>query len=169
MHKSPFQEEKSDTPMIEIFGGLFALLVVLLVVISLFTTVQFQKRTEAINTEGKFSIGLDQQSDGLVVIAHEWGLYLPLSNTKLPIQAICENNSVFIRFAREVYQGKGKQLIFSILEGGEPVMAIARQCLMTRLPNQKMTIGWMILDNELLKSIDQGDIPDYIERTLDDA
>ena len=57
---------------------------------------------------------------------------------------------------------RGDQLVFFMLEGSVSTMAIARECLRRMWPGQTLTIGWVIADNELLKSVAHSDIPGYI-------
>ncbi len=167
MSPDNFQQDNNDMPMIEIFGGLFALLLVLLVIISLLSSINLEKKMEDFDSGGEFSVGFDNNSEGFVVLSYPGGLYVPSLQQQLTLRSICQSGSAFVSFAKSIYQQKKQQLIFAIVEGGVDTMAVARQCLMKIMPQRKMTIGWIIADDELLKSLTVGDIPPHIKRVVD--
>ena len=76
--------------------------------------------------------------------------------------AICEPGSAFVDYARRVYGQERDQLVFFLLQGSIGAMSEARECLRGMWPDQVLTIGWVIADDELLKSIPLGDVPAYI-------
>ena len=52
--------------------------------------------------------------------------------------------------------------MFFLLEGSIGAMFEARECLRGMWPERVLTIGWVIADNELLKSVSLDDIPAHI-------
>ena len=68
---------------------------------------------------------------------------------------------------RRVYRADRQQIVFAILEGGVPTMAAARNCIRSVLPGRELTIGWIVANNELLKSVSLDDIPAYIRQAVE--
>ena len=69
---------------------------------------------------------------------------------------------VFREYADRVYAREQDQIVFFLLEGSIGTMFEARECLRRMWPERVLTIGWVVADQELLKSISADDIPAYI-------
>lgn len=156
-----FQEE-NNTPMMAIFGGVFGLLLVFLVVVNLYSEAAQRERLERGGEDGLYRIERLDGGSGYVVLTFSGELRIVENGVSVSPDAICAADSPFIDYARRVYENKNEQLVFFVLEGSVPVMAVARECLRQLWPDRVLTIGWVIADNELLKSVALNDIPDYI-------
>ena len=156
------QQEESNTPMMAIFGGVFGLLLVFLVVVNLYTDAAQRERLSQGAEDGLYRIERLDGGAGYIVITfpHEVRI-IETGEGVAPAQA-CEAGSAFVRYARRVYESDGEQLVFFMLEGSVPTMASVRECLRRLWPGRVLTIGWVIADDELLKSVTLGDIPGYI-------
>ena len=154
---------QSNTPIIEIFGGLFALMLVLFVVIFLFFKQEIEIRAESIQGDDDYKIGWSKDAYGYFVIAHPHYLSLLETGENISKSNLCQPNSAFVSYALNIYQKKNQQIIFTLVEGGVETMAEARNCLRTLMPNKRISIGWLIADNELLKGIALNQLPIHVE------
>ncbi len=152
--------------MVEIFGGIFALLLVLFLLMNLFSTAALVERLEAASDEGLYRVGWGASGSGFVVLAFPNELRVVETGDTAAAGEICAPASPFVSYARRVYQADGQQIIFAILEGGVPTMAEARGCMMRIMPERALAIGWIIANNELLKSVSLGDIPAYVKQAV---
>lgn len=162
-------QEENNTPMMAIFGGVFGLLLVFLVVVNLYSDAAQRERLEHSSKDGLYRIERLDGGSGYVVIAFQGELRIIESGISVAPDAVCAATSPFVDYARRVYENDGDQLVFFILENSIPTMAMARECLRQMWPQQTLTIGWVIADNELLKSVALGDIPDYIRDYAEDT
>lgn len=156
----------NDVPSIEIFGGVFALLLALLFLINLLTRAVLNERIDKVAEEGLYKINWQENGAGYVVLAFPDALRIVETGEEVPPEQICSASSGFTKYASKVYSEDKSQLIFAILEDSVPVMLLARNCIQSIMPDKRLTIGWIIADNELLKSIKLGDIPEHISEVL---
>lgn len=156
------QEQDDNTPMMAIFGGMFALMLVFLLLVNLSSGAAVRERLERGTEEGQYRIERMDGGSGFVVIAFPEMLRIVETGESVPRGRICRPESPFPRYARRVYTDDGDQLLWFILEGGVPTMAESRGCLRDMWPDRTISIGWVIADNDLLKSVALDDIPSYI-------
>ncbi len=156
-------KEENNAPMMAIFGGVFGLLLVFLVVVNLYSDAAQRERLERGSEDGMYQIERLDGGSGYVVITFPDELRIIETGVSVSPSEICATGSPFVDYAHRVYQDKGDQLVFFMLEGSVPTMAQARECLRQLWPQQVLAIGWVIADNELLKSVTLNDIPDYIQ------
>ncbi len=161
-------DQNDDMPMIEIFGGLFAVLLVLFVIITLLSSYQETTRLDDSAEPGEFTVGFQGEGEGHVVISSPNGIFIPSLGKRLDKKSICAKNSAFIPFSKDIYLNQKQQIIFAIVSGGVSSMAIARDCLRQVLYKKQLTIGWIIADDELLKSMSLNQLPDYIKHAVDE-
>ncbi len=161
------ESSTSGTPMIEIFGGIFALMLVLFLIINLLSTSALVEHLETASEEGLYRVGWGANGAGFVVITFPHELRIVESGETVSADAICQPGGAFVRYARKIYQTERQQIIFAILEDSVSTMAKARNCLRTSMPNQVLSIGWIIANNELLKSVSLNDIPPFIKKALE--
>ncbi len=145
-----------------IFGGVFGLLLVFLVIVNLYSDAAQRERLEHGAEDGLYRIERLDGGAGFVVITFPGELRIIETGASINPATLCASGSPFPEYARRVYENDGDQLVFFMLEGSVPTMAAARQCLYQMWPQQVLTIGWVIADNELLKSVALNDIPGYI-------
>lgn len=155
--------------MMAIFGGVFGLLLVFLVIVNLYSDAAQRERLERGSEEGMHRIERLDGGSGYVVLSFPNELRIIETGISIQPDSICAEGSAFVSYARRVYENNGDQLVFFILENSVPTMAIARECLRQLWADQILTIGWVIADNELLKSVAFGDIPSYIREYVGEA
>ena len=159
-------QEKNNAPMIEIFGGIFALLLVLFLLINLLSQAALIERLETTSDEGLYKIGWGASGSGYVIITFPGELRIVETNEIIVRGKICQPESPFVRYAQEIYNAKKKQIIFTLLENSVGTMAEARNCMLKIMPNRLLNIGWIIANQELLKSVSLDDIPAYIKKAV---
>lgn len=152
--------------MIEIFGGIFALMLVLFLIINMLSQGALIERLEEASDEGLYRVGWGTNGTGFVVLAFPKELRIIETSETIPAGSICSPSSPFVRYARKIYQAEKQQIIFTILENSVTTMAEARNCIMQIMPNQTLAIGWIIASNELLKSVSLNDVPAFIKKAV---
>lgn len=160
------QQEKNSIPAIEIFGGVFALLLVLFLLINLLSTVAIHERMEETNEDGLYRINWQDGGEGFVVITFPDSLRIVETNETLIYDDICSPQSAFVRYANRIYNQEKTQIIFAVLEDSIPIMRRARDCIQQQMPGKQVSIGWIIASNELLKSMKLDDIPAHIIKAV---
>ena len=157
----------SNVAAIEVFGAAFALLIVLFLMLNMLSESQIQTRLENQIEQGHYKISWDKQGEGFVVIAFPNKLLIVEKGHYIDQDKLCTSGSLFIDYARQIYQHAKQQLIFAILQQGIGTMRIARDCLMHIFPKKAISVGWIIANQELLKSVQINQIPSYIKKALE--
>lgn len=160
-------QEENNTPMIEIFGGIFALMLVLFLIINLLSQGALIERLEAASDEGLYRVGWGTNGEGFVVLAFPEELRIIETAESVAAGNICHPSSPFVDYISGIYQVQKQQVIFAILEDSVGTMAEARNCIMNTLPGRTLAIGWIIANDELLKSVALNDIPPYIKKAVE--
>lgn len=160
-------QESNSAPMVEIFGGLFALLLVLFLIMNLLSQAALVERIEAASDEGLYRVGWDAGGSGFVVLAFPGEVRIVETGESAGAGRICAPGSPFVDYVRRIYGGERQQVVFAILEGGVSTMAEARNCIRAVLPGRELTIGWIVASDELLKSVSLNDIPAYVKEAVD--
>ena len=155
-------DQESNAPMMAVFGGMFALMLVFLLLINIFSEQSMRERLKQGSEDGMYSIELLDGGHGFVIITFPQALRIVETGESVPLDEICEPNSAYRQYADHVYSIERDQFVFINLEGSIPLMAKARNCLMEMWPNRLLEIGWIPADNEFLKSVFLDDIPMYI-------
>ena len=156
------RQEESNAPMMAIFGGVFALMLVFLLLVNLFSSNAVRERLDRASEHGLYRIERMDGGAGYVVIAFPDAVRIVETGVGVPAGTICEPGSAFVDYARHIYEDKRDQLVFFLLQGSVGAMSEARECLRGMWPDQVLTIGWVVADNELLRSVSLDDIPSYI-------
>ena len=99
---------------------------------------------------------------GYAVIVFPGAVRIVESGVGVSSGSICAPDSAFVEYAQRIYGQEQQQIVFFLLEGSIDAMSEARDCLRGMWPDRRLTIGWVIADNELLKSVTLDDIPSYI-------
>ncbi len=154
---------QNNAPMMALFGGIFALLLVFFLIVNLLSEISLRERLEQAGSEGLFRINQVNGTDGYVIITLPEALRIVETNRGVSRGRICQPGGVFPDYAHTVYTERKNLLIFMILEGSISTMAEARDCLRQLLPGRRVHIGWLMADNEFLKSVALDDVPSYIE------
>lgn len=156
------QQEKNSIPAIEIFGGIFALLLVLFLLVNLLSTVAINERINQFSEDGLYRINWQQGGEGFVVMTFPDSIRIVETNATISYEDICTSQSSFVDYVNKVYSKEKTQIIFALLENSVAVMRRARDCIQQQMPGKRVSIGWIIASNELLKSMRLDDIPAHI-------
>ena len=148
--------------MMAVFGGMFALMLVFLLIVNIFSEAAVRERLQDTADDGLFRIQSETGGFGYVVIVFPGTLRIVETGEGVSQAELCEPGSAYRQYAERIYSQPDQQLLFFILEGSVPVMADARNCLAAIWPDTPINIGWVISDNEFLKSVMLDDIPSYI-------
>ena len=146
-----------------VFGGMFALMLVFLVVVNVVSEAAIQERLLETTDEGDYRIQREDGGFGYSIIVFPEALRIVETAEGVGRGEICRPGSAYRRYAQRVYENDRDQLLFFLLEGSIGTMAEARNCIRTMWPQEDRRIGWVIVDNEFLKSVLIDDIPEYIE------
>ena len=155
-------QEQSNAPMMAIFGGVFALMLVFLLLVNIRSSEAVRERLEQAAESGQYRIERLDGGAGYTVIAFPGALRIVETGASVAQGAICAAGSAFIDYASRIYAQEQDQIVFFLLTGSIPTMSEARNCLRGLWPERPLTIGWVVADNEFLKSVSLDDIPTYI-------
>ncbi len=161
-HAPRAAQEENNAPMMAIFGGAFALMLVFLLLVNLHSNAQVRERMQQASEQGLYRIQRLDGGAGYAVIVFSDSVRVIETGASASLGVICASGSPFIDYARRIYEQEQQQIVFFLLEGSVGAMFEARECLRTLWPQRALTIGWVVADNELLKSIALEDIPPYI-------
>ena len=156
------RQEENNAPMMSIFGGVFALMLVFLLLVNLISNEEVRERLEQSAEHGTYRIQRMDGGAGYAVIVFPDAVRIVETGEGASRGSICAPGSAFIKYARRIYDGQQNQIVFFLLEGSVGAMFEARECLRDLWPERRLTIGWVVADNELLKSVTLDDIPSYI-------
>ena len=148
--------------MMAIFGGVFALMLVFLLLVNVYTGEAVRERLDRGSSEGRYRIERLDGGAGYVVVVFPGELRIVETGAGVPREGLCAAGSPFRDYAREVYARHASQIVFFLLEGSIGTMFEARECLRRMWPARLLTIGWVIADDEFLKSVSLDEIPEYI-------
>ena len=163
------QQQENSAPMMAVFGGMFALMLVFLLVINVVSEAAVRERLKDSTEEGDYRIERMDGGSGYSIIVFPGALRIVETAEGVARPEICKPNSAYRRYAERIYAQPNEQLLFFLLEGSVPTMAEARNCLRAMWPNTEVRIGWVIADNEFLKSVVLDDIPEYIQEHATDV
>ncbi|NIY89196.1 hypothetical protein [Vibrio campbellii] len=157
-------ESNEGIASIEVFGGVFAILMVLFLIINLLSSARLEERLDRLSDEGDFKIKWGEHGNGFVIITYPDSLFIIETGEFEKYDDICGSNSKFIDYTRKIYSQKNSQIIFSILDNSVGTMRKARDCIQKAYKGKRVSIGWMIVDGNTMKAINLGDIPYYIDK-----
>lgn len=160
------QQEAINAPIVEVFGGAFALLMILFLIINTIADTELYAMLDDAVEESAYKVSWETGAEGFVIIAFPDRLHILQSNTTVPQAQICDENQPFISYVRQLYQNLNQQVIFTITEGGVRTMAIARNCMLAKLGHMKLTIGWIIANQQLLRVVGLDEIPVEIKQAI---
>ena len=162
-------DDESNAPMMAVFGGMFALMLVFLLIVNIFSESAVRERLKDTADDGLYRIQSLTGGHGYVVIVFPNTLRIVETGEGVARGDICTEGSAYRNYAEKIYENDDQQLLFFVLEGSIPVMADARNCLAYIWPDRAIRIGWVVADNEFLKSVVVDDIPSYIRDYTDTA
>ncbi len=154
--------------MMAVFGGMFALMLVFLVVVNVVSEAAIQERLKESADNGDYRIERMDGGSGYSIIVFPEMLRIVETAEGVARGEICSPGSAYRRYAQRIYENEDDQLLFFLLEGSVSTMAEARDCIREMWPGQERHISWIIADNEFLKSVMLDDIPEYIRDHVDD-
>ena len=156
-------EDENNAPMMAVFGGMFALMLVFLLIVNIFSEATVRERLQNTSEDGLYRIESQTGGFGYVVIVFPTSLRIVETGEGVTLGELCQPGSAYRVYAEKVYGDPEQQLLFFILDGSIQVMAAARNCLANMWPNRPINIGWVVADSEFLKSVVLDDIPSYIK------
>ena len=154
--------------MMAVFGGMFALMLVFLLVVNVVSEAALQERLRDHSDNGEHRIQREDGGFGYSIIVFPEAIRIVETAEGVSRDELCDPGSPYRRYAQRVYENSQDQLLFFLLEGSVTTMAKARDCIRTMWPGQEKHIGWVIADNEFLKSVLLDDIPEYIKDHVDE-
>lgn len=160
-------ESNESIASIEVFGGVFAILMVLFLIINLLSTARLEERLDRLSDEGDFKIKWGEHGNGFVIITYPESLFIIETGKFEKYDDICSPKSEFIDYTRKVYSQKKSQIIFAVLDNSVGTMRKARDCIQETYKGKRVSIGWMIVDKSTMTAINLGDIPYYIDKNND--
>lgn len=159
-----------NTPMVEIFGAAFALLLILFLLVNVFAEAQLRAQVENSIEDSVYKINWEQGAEGYIVLAFPDRLHIiedKKATAAAQLRDACEA-SQFADYARRVYDQDNTQLIFAITTGGVTTMRLARDCLKRMWPNRRISIGWIVANEDFLQAVRLEDLPPRLRRSLED-
>lgn len=154
--------DENNAPMMAVFGGMFALMLVFLLLVNIFSEAAVRERLKDNVEDGNYRIERENGGAGYVVIVFPESIRIVETGEGVARNDICTSGSPYMRYAERIYRSQNQQLVFFLLDGSIPTMSVARDCLRNMWPDQIIQIGWVIADSEFLKSVMLDDIPSYI-------
>lgn len=167
MPRTTKKHRYSNFSIVEVFGGTFALLVVLFVILNIITEAQLQQRLEKTVEEGEYKISWENNSEGYIIITFPEYLFIVEQSKKVAKANICKPNSAFVKYAQDIYTTTSQQIIFAIVENSTHTMKMGRDCMRQIFPNKRLSIAWIIANQELLKSVAIDQLPAYIKKAIE--
>ena len=156
-----------DAPMVEVFGGTLALLIMVFILLNIIVSQDMQRMLDRSTESARFKVSWQDGSEGLVVVTYPAKLRILETNETMAQSDICLPQSPFLRYVERVYNSAGRQqIIFAITEKGVSTTAIARNCLREHFPGRTISIGWIIANRDLLSTVRLADLPARIKRTI---
>ena len=156
------RQEENNAPMMAIFGGVFALMLVFLLLVNVYSSQAVRERLDRTSEHGLHRIERMDGGAGYVVIVFPGELRIVETGGVAAAGSVCAPDAPFRDYAHRVYTGERDQIVFFLLEGSIGAMFEARECLRRMWPDRVLTIGWVVADDELLKSISLDEVPEYV-------
>ncbi|MFC5076295.1 hypothetical protein VTH8203_01056 [Vibrio thalassae] len=160
-------ENNESIASIEVFGGVFAILMVLFLIINILATARLEERLDRLSNEGEFKIKWGEHGNGFVIVTYPDSVFIIETGEFEKHDNICSAKSKFIEYTRKTYSQKNSQIIFAVLDNSVGTMRKARDCIQETYKGKRVSIGWMIVDKNTMKAINLGDMPYYIEQNDD--
>jgi hypothetical protein len=164
--KNNHNDNAIDAPMVEIFGGTLALLIILYALINVVISEDIQAMLERSTENAEFKVSWTDGGEGLIILSYPDKLRILETNETVFPQQICQDSGTFLNYVNKLYNNQKQQIIFAILEGGVKTMAKARDCMLHKNPNKKISIGWIIANSDLLNTVKLEDLPVRVKRAL---
>ena len=158
-----------NTPMVEIFGAAFALLLILFLLINIFAEAELRAQVENTLEDSIYKINWEQGAEGYIVLTFPDRVHViekKEATNRADLRKDCAQTN-FANYAREVYDKKNTQLIFAITTGSVSTMRLARDCLKDMWPNRRVSIGWIIANDDFLQAVRLEELPPRIRRSLE--
>lgn len=167
MRKKPKSESQPIFSAVEVFGSTLGLLIVLFLILITYSNSDIEARLKKTNIDGAFKISWGPSSNGFVILLLPDSLRILETGKTVPIRQICNSSSPFVSYAKKTYNSLDyNQLIFVILSKATSSMRSARDCLQLIFGRRRISIGWIIANDELLKAVKIDQIPPYIKKQI---
>ena len=157
-----------DAPMVEVFGGTLALLIIVFILLNIIVSEDLQHMLDRSTESATYKVSWQDGSEGFVVITHPGRLRILETNESVSKEAVCLPQSPFLRYVERIYNNaERQQIIFAITENSVATIAAARDCLRGHFPDRTISIGWIIASRDLLSTVRLQELPPRIKRAID--
>ena len=166
--RKPWLHADFDAPMVEVFGGTLALLIIVFILLNLIVSQDLERMLDHSTEGAEYRVSWQDGSEGLVVVTYPGRLRILETNETVMEDEVCLPQSPFLRYVEQIYNSGGQQqVIFAVTENGVGTTAVARDCLRGYFPQRTVSIGWIIANRDLLSSVRLQDLPARIKRSID--
>ncbi len=153
----------SSTAMVEIFAATLGNLLLLLIIVNVGESVALSRLLHDPLEPDTYFVSWPGGTDGYAIQLFRDHLTIVETQEQVFRGSVCEQGNQFQVYANRVYVTRNSKLIFEIFEGGVPTAEEARSCLLSLFSPGDILIGIMSADEEILKAIPKGEIPEYIK------
>lgn len=168
--RSPVSEEAdSFIPMVEIFGGTFAALLILLIFLNFYgKDVGERLRTLKLPPKAAdYRLPWPGGTTGYLVLVLPDRLKVVETRAVVYHGHYCDPTSSFVAYARDRYLSKREHIVFVIFEGGISSFVEARSCLLKLFAGSETIVSWIVADKEVLREVGEDRFPAYIDTLLE--
>jgi hypothetical protein len=162
-----FGEADELLPLAQVFGGAFALLITLFLMIHNLSGAgqsrSLPPRSPA--QTGPIQISWLARGSGWTVIARPDRVRIVQDGQEAFQGRICETTSPFRKYVRDRYK-EGMNVVLVVLDGGVDVALEARNSIWEE-HGEGSQVGWIIADLELLKSLSVDKLPAHVQAVAD--
>lgn len=148
-------------PLAEVFGGAFALLITLFLIIHNLAGVASPRMLPPRSDAGPAQISWLSQGGGWTVIVRPDKVRIVQDGSEAMQGQICTPKSPYREFIKQRYREQ-KNVVLVVLDGGVDVALEARNCIWD-VVGERSQIGWIVADTELLKSLSVDQIPPEVQ------
>ena len=165
--RRPLLHAEFDAPMVEVFGGTLALLIIVFILLNIVVSEDLKHMLDRSTESATFKVSWQDGSEGFVVVTHPGKLRILETNESVAADAVCLPQSPFLRYVERIYNhAERQQIIFAITENSVATTAAARNCLREHFPQRTISIGWIIASRDLLSTVRLQDLPPRIKRAI---
>ena len=157
------KDDEEFTGVVEIFGGLLAVFLVVLTFITL-QKIEIERRALDDPPEaGDYYVHWkNEEFDGVVLSLSAGRLTVIETSKTINLGDICDDPS-FVSYIQKVYSIHKKKFLLYVTDGGVPLFRETRDCILETLGDPDLAqIFFIIADREVIKIRPDEDLPDEI-------
>lgn len=153
--------DDENSAMIEVFGALFAVLLLILIMLQMGTLYEPSRQIQSEPERETYYLSWPDGNHGYAIQIFSDFVRIIEKNKNIPRGHVCDPESTFLAYAREIYITKESQLLLQVFNGAEKLQEEVLDCL-REVGKGKIRISMVIADIEVLKAIPEGKIPAYV-------